>query len=98
MLILLTEFDKPILSSRACKFLKKKKKDKNTFSLYNRLRSKIDEIWNNPYSFDELTNQKPYKKARVGDYRIIFLISDKKICIVDINHRKKIYKNIYKPF
>ncbi|MHB8327861.1 MAG: type II toxin-antitoxin system RelE family toxin [bacterium] len=35
---------------------------------------------------------KPYRKFRIGDYRIVFNIEDNKIYILAISHRKKIYK------
>lgn len=93
MWILLSEYGVPVLSKKAFNFLKKKKK--KDVDLYHRIRLKIDEIQKNPNSFVELVNFKPYRKARVGDYRIIFFISnEKKINSVDIAHRRKIYKNI----
>ena len=39
-------------------------------------------------------NLRGFWRYRVGDYRILCEIQDEKliICLVDINHRKKIYK------
>ena len=37
---------------------------------------------------------KGYWKLRVGDYRVIFKLSDKTIVILGICHRKEIYKLI----
>ena len=35
---------------------------------------------------------KPYRKFRIGDYRIVFKVEDNKIYILAILHRKKVYK------
>ena len=35
---------------------------------------------------------KPYRKFRVGDYRIVFKVEGNKIYILAILHRKKVYK------
>ena len=39
---------------------------------------------------------KGYRKLRVGDYRIIFIIENEKIKIFIIQHRSVVYKNINK--
>ena len=63
------------LSDNADKFLqKKKKKDKK---VYDRLLKKIGTIVKNPYSFEFLTSDGKWRKARVGDYRILFSVSYK---------------------
>ena len=36
------------------------------------------------------------RKVRVGDYRILFLLSDSIVFILAIGHRKDIYKSAYK--
>lgn len=80
---------------RVKKFFKKHKNDKK---LLLRIRKEYIEISNNPYSseFIELTSTKCPKchKARVGDYRIIFYVSEdnQQIEIIDIMPRKNRYK------
>jgi len=80
---------------RVKKFFKKHKNDK---SLLLRIHKKYYEILDNPYDaeFMELTSVKCPKchRARVGNYRIIFYISEKnqKIEIIDIIPRKNNYK------
>ena len=77
------------------KFFKKHKHDK---SLLLRITKMYHEILNNPYDgeFLELNSVKCPKchRARVGNYRIIFYISEKnqKIEIIDIIPRKNDYK------
>ena len=39
-----------------------------------------------------------YWRLRVGDYRVVFRILEKKILILGIIHRKSIYKQIRKRF
>lgn len=39
---------------------------------------------------------KGYRKLRIGDYRVIFRIENKKIKIFIIQHRSTVYKNIKK--
>ena len=41
---------------------------------------------------------KGYWRLRVGDYRVVFRILEKKILILGIIHRKSIYKQIQKRF
>ncbi len=80
---------------KAKKFFKKHRKDKE---LLIRINKKYYEILKNPYdsSFKELNSTKCPKcqRARVGDYRIIFYVSQslKQIEIVDIIPRKDNYK------
>ncbi len=79
---------------RVKKFFKKHKNDK---TLLLRITKKYYEILNNPYSkeFIELNSVKCPKchRARVGNYRIIFFVSEKRhqIEIIDIIHRKNNY-------
>ena len=40
----------------------------------------------------KLTNYKNVYRTRVGHYRIIFEVSDEKIYVILIGHRKEIYK------
>ena len=80
---------------RVKKFFKKHKKDK---ALLLRITKKYFEILNNPYhsEFIELNSVKCPKchRARVGNYRIIFYVSEinKRIEIVDIIKRKTDYR------
>lgn len=80
---------------RVKKFFKKNKKDK---VLLLRISKKIHEILDNPYSaeFIELNSVKCPKchRARVGNYRIIFYVSEVNQCIeiIDIIPRKNDYK------
>ena len=80
---------------RVKKFFKKHKKDK---TLLLRIMKKYHEILDNPYNaeFIELTSTKCPKchRARVGNFRIIFYVSEKyqKIEIIDIIPRKNNYK------
>lgn len=80
---------------RVSKFLKKHKNDKK---LLLRINKKYLDILKNPYdsSYKELTSVKCPKchRARVGDYRIIFYVNERKkqIEIIDIIPRKDNYK------
>lgn len=81
--------------NRVKKFFKKHKKDK---ALLLRITKKYCEILDNPYNseFIELTSVKCPKchRARFGNYRIIFYVSERyqKIEIIDIIPRKNDYK------
>lgn len=80
---------------RVIRFFKKHKNDKE---LLLRINKKYLMILENPHdsSFKELTSIKCPKcrRARVGDYRIIFYVSERKrqIEIIDIIPRKDNYK------
>ena len=80
---------------KAKKFLKKHTKDEK---LLLRINKKYIEILKNPYEseFIELTSNKCPKcqRARVGNYRIIFYVSEskKQIEIIDIIPRKNKYR------
>lgn len=80
---------------RVKKFLKKHEKDKK---LLLRIDKKYFEIIKNPYDddFKKLNSTKCPKchRARVGNYRIIFYVSEKnyRIEIIDIIPRKNNYK------
>lgn len=81
--------------NRVKKFFKKHKKDKKLLLSINK---KYYEILENPYNgkFTELTSVKCPKchRARVGNYRIIFFVSEinHKIEIIDIIPRRNDYK------
>ena len=80
---------------RVKKFFKKHKNDKE---LLLRILKKYNEILNDPYNveFTELTSVKCPKchRARVGNYRIVFYVSEntQKIEIIDIIPRKNNYR------
>lgn len=80
---------------KAKKFFKKNKKNKKLLLLINK---KYMEILKNPFdsSYKELNSIKCPKchRARVGNFRIIFYISEEKeyIEIIDIIPRKDNYK------
>ena len=81
---------------RARKFFKKHKHDKK---LLLRINKKYVEIITDPYrsDFAELkSNLCPKcRRAKVGDYRIVFYISENKnlVEIVDVFHRSNDYKS-----
>ena len=82
---------KIIFDFGAIEFLEKAEK-----SISERIWNKIMSTKENPYHFFErLVGRKEFK-LRIGDYRAIADINDseKKIEIVFIEHRKKVYKNI----
>ena len=80
---------------RAVKFKKKHQKDKQ---LILRIDKKYIEIIKNPYNsaFNEMKSDKCPKcrRARIGDYRIVYFISEKQkiIEIVDIIPRSNNYR------
>jgi mRNA interferase RelE/StbE len=65
----------------------------------NRIFNKLQSTKNNPYHFFEKLEGRPEYKLRVGDYRIIADISDKKIkiLVLYIGHRKNVYKKMKEP-
>ncbi len=80
------------------KALKFKRKHENNKQLLYRVEKKYIEIIKNPYksSFLEIKSDKCPKchRARVGDYRIVYFISEKKniIEIIDIIPRSNDYR------
>ncbi len=80
---------------RANKFKRKHKNDKQ---LIFRIEKKYIEIIKNPYksSFNEMKSEKCPKcrRARVGDYRIVYFVSEKQkiIEIIDIIPRSNDYR------
>ena len=79
------------ISSEAENFIKKSKNH-----LKVRLIENILSIKKEPYhkKYKNIKTKRPLKRSRWGDYRIIFFVDKKDniINIIDINHRKKIYK------
>ncbi len=59
-----------------------------------RILKTLERIRIRPYSFIKSLSGMPYFRLRVGDYRIILDIKNKKliILVLEIGHRKKIYK------
>ena len=70
-----------------------KELDKLESSVSRRIIKKIDEMSENPSSYDikKLKISDDYR-LRVGDYRIIFIFDKNLIKILKIGHRKNIYK------
>lgn len=84
------------LSKQSDKFLRRLSKNDKQATL--RILNKIEEIIKDPYSFEFLTEDKHWRKARVGQYRIIYsIIDDRNVCfILLIDNRKTIYKKFNK--
>lgn len=59
----------------------------------SRIYNKIISTKTNPYHFFERLEGRTDFKLRIGDYRAVADITDKKIEITLIGHRKNIYKN-----
>ena len=76
-----------IFDKKAIDFLKKLPKDKR-----RRIYSKIISTKEKPsHFFERLKSRKEYK-LRIGDYRAIADITHKRIEILMIGHRKRVYK------
>lgn len=62
--------------------------------LREQLCEKIREIQSDPFKskFKKLKNSQGYRRARSGDYRIIYFIEDNKIFVIKIGLRKSVYK------
>ncbi|MDO5824884.1 MAG: hypothetical protein BZ137_06105 [Methanosphaera sp. rholeuAM130] len=66
--------------------------------LSNRIKKQYKKLSENPYKYAEESfySNKCHKckKTRVGDYRIIYYVNESLniVQIIDIDHRKKIYK------
>ena len=75
------------------------KVEKQIFKLNSNLQIRIinslERIKIRPYSFVKKIVGSPYFRLRVGDYRIIIDIQNKIliIYILEISHRKKVYKS-----
>jgi mRNA interferase RelE/StbE len=82
---------KLIFDEKAIDFLEKAPKLNK-----ERIFKKLQRSKENPYHFFEKLEGRPEFKLRVGDYRIIADISDKeiRILVLQIGHRKNIYKKI----
>lgn len=66
--------------------------------LSNRLKKKIKELCDNPERKGERITSSHYYKIRVGDYRIIYEIgyNEKKVIVLFIGHRSKVYDDFTK--
>jgi len=65
----------------------------------DRIRKAIEErLQTLPHEYGEPLRKtlKGYWKLRVGDYRVVFKIMKSEVWILDIRHRKEIYKDIDK--
>ncbi|MCD6408489.1 type II toxin-antitoxin system RelE/ParE family toxin [bacterium] len=72
------------------KELKKIEKD-----IARRIYKKVSLLATNPYLGEKLKGYTfPFYRLRVGNYRIIYLIEEKKIKIYRIGKREEIYKRI----
>lgn len=64
-------------------------------NIQNRIIQKIQDISASPRlsGYKKLTGREGYR-VRTGDYRIIYLINDDElvVLIIDVDHRKQIYK------
>ena len=62
--------------------------------LYKRLCDKIREIRSNPFKskFKNLKNADGYRRARLGDYRIVYFVEGNNIPITRIGIRAHVYK------
>ena len=65
--------------------------------LYERLCNKIREIRSNPFKskFKNLKNTDGYRRARLGDYRIVYFVEGNNIFITRIGLRAHVYKKGY---
>jgi mRNA interferase RelE/StbE len=80
------------LSRRAEKFLAELRDAK----LYSRLRAAIDDLEQNarPSGCLKLAGEPDLYRIRVGDYRIIYQVSDPRltVLVLSIAHRREIYR------
>lgn len=64
-------------------------------NLRERIFNKIQAAKQNPFYFFERLERRTDYKLRIGDYRVIADITDHKIIITKIGHRRNIYKRKY---
>ena len=76
-----------IFDKKAIEFLKKLPK-----GIRKRVYDKIISTKEKPFHFFERLKAKREYKLRIGDYRVIADISDKRIEVLMIGHRKNVYK------
>ena len=63
-----------------------------------RVISVLERIRNDPFHYAKKLKGTPYFRLRVGDYRVIIDIQDKKmiVLVVDVGHRKNVYSKLKK--
>ena len=59
-----------------------------------RIAKAIEQLKNDPFRKVRKMRGYPYYRIKIGDYRIILKITENRIYIMDVGHRKNIYKNI----
>jgi len=66
--------------------------------LLARVREKLELVKQDPWKYSEPLVNLPYRKIRVGDYRVIVDVrpQERKIIVLMIEHRKKVYKRLWK--
>lgn len=58
-----------------------------------RVIQQINALEDNPHEGKKLVNS-PLCSLRVGDYRVLYNIQENRVILVDVSHRKKVYKRI----
>ncbi len=84
---------KVFLHPKANAFLEKLDSD-----LKDRVKGKIKGLQDNPQNKGERITPSQYYKLRVGDYRVIYEIwhGEKKVIVLFIGHRSKVYDDFSK--
>jgi len=74
----------------------KKQLHKLPRKLQQRISAALDRLYVRPHKHLKRLIGTPYHRYRVGDYRIIIRIEEEKllILVLEIDHRKRVYKNI----
>ncbi len=80
-------YEKKVVSEDIPK-LSKTSKDRISKAISKKLVS-MPEFFGKPLS----NSLKGFRKLRVGDYRVIFIIKEETVVIVHIDHRSTVYKN-----
>jgi mRNA interferase RelE/StbE len=82
--------------NKAEKFLKKLNKSDKKLS--KQIINKIIELKNNPEPLTSkpIINYTPYRRIRVGKYRVIYRYDEKNLYIIIINKREIVYKDLNK--
>lgn len=53
----------------------------------------LTRLTKNPQQYETLKYKfKGYRKLRVGDYRVIFIIEEKRVVIAHVGHRREVYE------
>ena len=87
--------NKIFISKEYREFLDELKSNDSKF--YGRLCDKIREIRSNPFKskFKNLKNTDGYRRARLGNYRIVYFVEGNNILITRIGIRLQVYKKDY---